>query len=194
MAFRTAVNDAGFIKCSSFWDENHNRLVYLRTTFQCLSLSSVMPFRPPLVMQVFLQITKKQFHKAIKINAAETICMNKHLIIITVLSKYFHIIPQWYTCMAFIIQNTQNISSHAINCLTAICPGLPGWADTRKVKPIWILLKQETVSGSGISWAILKSAPRSRQITTPAPHPSVFYRLDALPATQPTASKHRRQR
>ena len=23
---------------------------------------------------------------------------------------------------------------------------------TRKVKPIWILLKQETVSGSGISW------------------------------------------
>ena len=24
----------------------------------------------------------------------------------------------------------------------------------RKVKPIWILLKQETVSGSGISWAI----------------------------------------
>ena len=33
-------------------------------------------------------------------------------------------------------------------------PGLPGWAGTRKVKPIWILLKQETVSGSGISWAI----------------------------------------
>ena len=31
----------------------------------------------------------------------------------------------------------------------------------RKVKPIWILLKQETVSGSGISWAICKSAPRS---------------------------------
>ena len=37
--------------------------------------------------------------------------------------------------------------------LTALCPGLPGWAGTRKVKPIWILLKQETVSGSGISWA-----------------------------------------
>jgi len=26
--------------------------------------------------------------------------------------------------------------------------------------------------------------------TTPAPHPSVFYRPDAFPATQPTASKH----
>ena len=44
-------------------------------------------------------------------------------------------------------------------------------------------------SGSGISWAICKSAPRSRQIAMPAPHRSVFYRPDALPATQPTASK-----
>ena len=74
--------------------------------------------------------------------------------------------------------------------LTALCPGLPGWAGTRKVKPIWILLKQETVSCSGISWTICKSAPRSRLITTPAPHHSVFYRPDALPAAQPTASKH----
>jgi len=46
------------------------------------------------------------------------------------------------------------------------------------------------VSGSGITWAICKPAPRSRQITTPTPHHSVFYRLDALPATQPTPSKH----
>ena len=35
--------------------------------------------------------------------------------------------------------------------LTALFPGLPGWAGTRMVKPIWILLKQETVSGSSIS-------------------------------------------
>ena len=46
------------------------------------------------------------------------------------------------------------------------------------------------MSGSGISWTICKSAPCSRQTTTPAPHHSVFYRSDALPATQPTASKH----
>ena len=69
-------------------------------------------------------------------------------------------------------------------------PGLPRWAGTRKVKPIWILLKQETVSGSGIIWAICKSEPRSRQITTPTPHHSVFFRPDALPAAQLTASKH----
>jgi len=66
-------------------------------------------------------------------------------------------------------------------------PGLPRWASTRKVKPIWILLKQETMSGSGIG---CKSATRSRQITTPGPHHTVFYRPDALPAAQPTASKH----
>ena len=64
--------------------------------------------------------------------------------------------------------------------LTALCPGLPGWAGTRKVKPIWILLKQEIVSGSGISWTICKSASWSRQISMQASHRSVFYRPDAL--------------
>jgi len=48
--------------------------------------------------------------------------------------------------------------------------------------------------GSGISRTICKqSAPRSREITTPAPHCSLSCRLDALPATQQTASEHRRQ-
>ena len=83
-----------------------------------------------------------------------------------------------------------NYDTHTHTRLRALFPGLPGWGGIRKVKPIWILLKQETVSGSGISWAICKSAPISRQIATPAPHHSVFYRPDALPAAQPTASKH----
>ena len=69
-------------------------------------------------------------------------------------------------------------NTHTHTRLTALCPGLPRWASTRQVKPIWILLKQKIVSGSGISWAICKSAPCSRQITTPAPHYSVFYRVD----------------
>ena len=45
--------------------------------------------------------------------------------------------------------------------------------------------EEEIVSGSGITWA-----PRSRQITMPAPQHSLFYRPDALPAAQPTASKY----
>jgi len=36
-------------------------------------------------------------------------------------------------------------------------------------------LKQETVSGSGIIWAVCMSACRCRQITMPAPHHSVFF-------------------
>jgi len=83
--------------------------------------------------------------------------------------------------------------THTHTSLMALWLGLPGWAGTRKVKPIWILLKQETMSGSSISWAICKSAPCSRQTTTPAPHHSVFYRSDALPAAKPTSSKHWRQ-
>ena len=53
-------------------------------------------------------------------------------------------------------------------------------------KPIWILLKQETMRGSGISWAICKSASRSRQITIPAPHHSSFFtgRMPFLPPNQ----------
>ena len=63
-------------------------------------------------------------------------------------------------------------------------------AGTRTGKPMWILPKHETVSGSGISWAICKSAPRSRKITMSEPNHSVFLQPDALPAAQPTASKH----
>jgi len=78
------------------------------------------------------------------------------------------------------LETTHNINTH----LMALCPGLPSLASTRKVKPIWILLKQETVSGIGISWTMCKSVSHLR------PHHSFFYRPDALPATQPTASKH----
>jgi len=74
-------------------------------------------------------------------------------------------------------------NEHTHTRLTALFPGLPMLAGTREVKPIWILLKQEIVSD--------KSAPRYRQITMPALHRSVFYRPDALPATQPTMPKHR---
>jgi len=47
------------------------------------------------------------------------------------------------------------------------------------------LLEQEIVSGSGIRWATCKSAPRSRHITMPASHHSVFTgRMPFLPPNQ----------
>ena len=74
--------------------------------------------------------------------------------------------------------------THTYTRLMALCLGLARWAGTRKIKPIWILLKQETVSGSGIIWAVCKSASCSGQIM-PAPHHSVFTgRMPFLPPNQ----------
>ena len=114
-------------------------------------------------------------------------CVKLGLLLGAVGRKFSYCYQCW--CRWNVKRNPQ-ILTYTHPCLTALYPGLPGWAGTRKVKPIWTSLKQETVSGSGISWAICMSAPRSRQITTPAPQRSVFYRTDALPATQPTVSKH----
>ena len=116
---------------------------------------------------------------------------------LTYLQLTFHREVWCHDSQFFIMENSiidVLTHTHIHTRLMALCPGLPGWASTRKVKPIWILVKQETVSGSGISWTICKSALRSRQITTPTPHCSVFYRPDALPAAQPTASKHWRHK
>jgi len=43
------------------------------------------------------------------------------------------------SCQTHLIQNTH---THTHTRLTTLCPGLPGWAGTRKVRPVWILLKQ----------------------------------------------------
>jgi len=59
-----------------------------------------------------------------------------------------------------------------------------------KTKTNLDFLEQETVSGSGISWAKCKSATCPRQVTMPTPHHSFLYRPGALPAAQSTVSKH----
>jgi len=69
----------------------------------------------------------------------------------------------------------------------ALCLGLPRWASTRKVKTNLDFTEQDTVSGSGISWAIFKSAPRSRQITMPAP-PLLSFLQAGWPSCCPTNS------
>jgi len=59
---------------------------------------------------------------------------------------------------------------------------------TSKGKTNLDFLEQEIVSGSGICWA--NASMHLTQTTTLTSHHSVFYRPDALPAAQPTASKH----
>jgi len=73
--------------------------------------------------------------------------------------------------------------------LTALCLGLPGWAGTRKTN-----LDFTEARDSEWQWhqlghmQVCTSLQTDNHSSTP-PH-TVFYRPDALPAAQPTASKH----
>jgi len=79
------------------------------------------------------------------------------------------------------LKPTQKTNTH----LTALFQDNPGEPVPVRENQSGFSLKQETVSGSGISWAICKSASRSRQITTPVPDHSVFYgRMLFLPPNQ----------
>jgi len=79
---------------------------------------------------------------------------------------FFHLVYLFAILNSFLLSASQVavlVLKYTHTRLTDLFPGLPRWAGTRKLKPIWILLKQETVSCSGISWAICNSAPRSRR-------------------------------
>ena len=68
--------------------------------------------------------------------------------------------------------------------LMTLCPRLPRWAGTRKVKLIWILLKQETVSVIGISWAICTLLQTDNHASTP----SLSFLQAGCPSCRPTNS------
>ena len=80
--------------------------------------------------------------------------------------------------------------THTHTRLTALCPGLPRWAGTRKVKTN---LDFTEARDSEWQWHQLGhmqlwiSLQTDNHASTP---PLSFYRPDALPAAQPTASKH----
>ena len=102
-------------------------------------------------------------------------------------------VPFHRCCSAQYTDNVNNRASsytHTHTRLTALFPGLPRWASTRKGKPIWILLKHETVSGSDISWAICKS---SLQADNHASTPPLSFLQAGCPSCRPTVTKHWRQ-
>ena len=75
-------------------------------------------------------------------------------------------------------------NTHTHTRSTALFPGKPGSANIRNVKPIWILLKQETVSGSCISWQICTSLQTDNHTSTP---PLCFLQA-GCPSCRPTNS------
>ena len=90
---------------------------------------------PPLS---FLQAGCPSCHttNSIKAHIIYVICITY---IIQVNLLYIKVITLWYIKSTWLIKNPPNTYIH----LTALCLGLPGWAGTTKVQPIWISLKQE---------------------------------------------------
>jgi len=73
----------------------------------------------------------------------------------------------------------------------AAFPGQPGLAGTRKVKPFWILMNEEMMGWQWHQLDHMQIICTSLQTDNHAGTSSfIFYRLDALPDTQPTLSKH----
>ena len=95
-----------------------------------------------------------------------------------------HHIREYNTCRPHNCQFFNITHTHTHTRITALFPGLPGSAGTTKVKPILILLKQKTVSGSDISWAICILLQTDNHASTP---PLSFLQA-GCPSCRPTNS------
>ena len=80
-----------------------------------------------------------------------------------------------------------DVGTHTHTRLTALFPGLPVWAGTRKVKPIWILLKLETVSGSGYQLGHMQVCT-ALQTDNHASTPPLSFLQAGCPSCRPTNS------
>ena len=99
-------------------------------------------------------------------------------------SFHFSFATNWSLTLFFLLAGKWNTHTHTR--LTALFPGLPGWAGTRKVKPIWILLKQETVAvASAGPYASLHLAP-DRQ---PHQHPTTQFFTGRMPFLPPNQQR-----
>jgi len=88
------------------------------------------------------------------------------------------------------VMTIRHTHTHTHIRLTALFPGPPMWDGTRKVKLIWIFTEARD---SEWQWHQLGHMQVCISLQRqPCQHPTtqVFYRPDALPAAQPTASKH----
>jgi len=63
-----------------------------------------------------------------------------------------------------------------------------GWVSPSPV--FWIFMEQGKIMEAEVPTVRVGATPTGLMALPPHNPPKVFYRLDALPATQPTASKH----
>ena len=94
-------------------------------------------------------------------------------------------------CCTFLQIDTNTTSLHQFNGLFSRTPWVSRYQKGKTSLDLNEARDDGVLRCSGISWTICKQpAPHSRQITTPTPHHSIFYRPDSLPNTQPTVSKY----
>ena len=86
---------------------------------------------------------------------------------------------------------TINHACHNLNRFTACFPGPPGWAGARR-ELLDFMVQGEINRGRHTDHPAGCNSMRTNQCPPP-PSPIFFYGPDALPATQPTVSKHWRQ-
>ena len=78
--------------------------------------------------------------------------------------------------------------THTHNRFTALFPGPPGWAGAR-IELLDFMMQGKINGGRHTDHPAGRHSIRTSQCPPP-PSPHIFYRPDALPAAQPTASKH----
>ena len=98
-----------------------------------------------------------------------------------------HSVTQFLQARCFSWRPINNVKAHTHTRLTALCLGLPRWAGTRKVKHNLDFTGARDSEWQWHQLGMCKSAPRSRQITMPAPHHSVFLQA-GCPSCRPTNS------
>ena len=113
----------------------------------------------------------------------------------------FHKVVQWHICDVGIFSERLHYKLSA-KCsgeyyyyihLTVFFSRTPWASRHQKGKPFWILLEQEMMEWQWHQLDHMQIICTSLQTNNHAStSPLSFYRLDALPATQPMASKHRR--
>jgi len=74
------------------------------------------------------------------------------------------------------------------NRFTVLFPGTPGWASARR-ELLDLMVQGKINRGRHTDHLARRHSNRTIQCPPP-PSPTIFYRPNALPATQPTASKH----
>ena len=113
------------------------------------------------------------------------LCMDE---VISNINLWCHAVCIGSSCHIYLTHRQTLIYTHTHTHLTALCPGLPGSAGTRKVKTN---LDFTEARDSEWQWHQLGRmqlcTPQTRQITTPAPHCSVFLQA-GCPSCRPTNS------